>query len=165
MDFNDKLKSLILEAKNKGFSLNKETLSFENNVKEDSVRILHVRGCSYGEEESMGNYEIYDKIFKLDAAIYNEIIEAKDEYETYEKICENIKDQDFFKCYLFEDICSVDWKYKEITEPDLTPNNLEMILRMSSESIMCEFFVYSITLEEFKNRKEIYMYLRSPMPF
>jgi len=117
MDYNKELINIRLrevqlmqEAKENGFiydSINRKFIK-----KEEQIYIIHISINTLGSGESLGKFEIYDKVFQVDerlANIASKINNLEDFME--ELLFYKDWDNDFLKCSIFDEVHLSDWFY------------------------------------------------------
>lgn len=103
MDYNAELKKLINEAKMNGFEF--VDGEFRNIKTEDFVKCIYVRCGGVGAGESLGELEIFDKIYVLSNEEYDSLMKPMDKEIALDACIDKIesfKDEDWFNCDAIE---------------------------------------------------------------
>ena len=97
MNYNLELKKLINEAKMNGYEF--VDGEFRDIKKEEFIKCIYVRCGSIGAGESLGELEIFDKIYVLSDDEYNSLIKPMDEDTALDECINKIEefdDEDWF---------------------------------------------------------------------
>lgn len=103
MNYNLELKKLINEAKMNGYEF--VDGEFRDIKKEEFIKCIYVRCGSIGAGESLGELEIFDKIYVLSDDEYNSLIKPMDEDTALDECINKIEefdDEDWFDCDAIE---------------------------------------------------------------
>jgi hypothetical protein len=167
MDYNKKLKTLnkekedlIEQAKKDGYKLIDKEL-----IKSKYIYVIHITMNTIGAGESLGQFELYDKMFKVDEDFVKKAKRTKDLDEFMEEVI-FIKDwdDDFRKASIFEDIQLSDWFYVDDTGKSVWNNDIKNIItfRFSYlDSTMGNVSILKCPIDILENHNNIYHYTKS----
>jgi len=101
---------LIQEAEENGYIYDSKNNTF--NKQDELIYIIHISINTLGSGESLGKFEIYDKIFQVDeryasnASKINNLEDFMEDVLFYKDW-----DNDFLKCSIFDEVHLSDWFY------------------------------------------------------
>lgn len=167
MNYNERLKNLINEAKSDGFEYVDGKFI---DGKKDYVKVINVRAGTVGSGESNGSMEVFDKLYILSDEDYDKLTSLKEdskEDDILECICDiisNYEDEDWQRCLCIEtivncyksiyfceeqealDSCSIDYEC-----------HLKVSLRYLDEYFM-DIQVLNLPITVCKEHKQLYVY-------
>jgi len=168
MDYNKELINIRLrevqlmqEAEDNGFiydSINRKFIK-----KDELIYIIHISINTLGSGESLGKFEIYNKVFQIDERLVN--IASK--INNLEDFMEDVLfykdwDEDFIKCSIFDEVNLSD-RYYHTTEKSHYKNYENIITFSFSyiDSTMGNVTIMKCKPEILKTHKGIYHYTKN----
>lgn len=122
----------------------------------DTKYALHIRINSFGCGESLGDFELYDKVFEISEELFKRALEFK----TFEDYLDELlfdescpKDDDFQECRAFEEIELRDWDYIDRDDKRKYVN-----CRFTYYGMMGEICILECNEDYIKGHKNIYHY-------
>jgi len=168
MDYNKELtnlhnqqQKLIQEAEENGYIYDSKNNTF--NKQEEQIYIIHISINTLGSGESLGKFEIYDKVFQIDERFAN--IASK--INNLEDFMEDVLfykdwDNDFIKCSIFDEVNLSDRFYH--TTDKSTYKNYENIITFSFSyigSTIGNVTIIKCKPEILNTHKSIYHYTKN----
>jgi len=168
MNYNNELiklrlkeKQLYQKAEDNGFiydSLNKKFIK-----QDEQIYIIHIAINTIGGGESIGNFEIYDKVFQVDE---NFALNAS-KIDNLEDFMEDVLfykdwDNDFLKCSIFDEVHLSDWFYH--TKDKSAYDKYENIITFSFsyiDSTMGNVTIIKCKPEILNTHKNVYHYTKN----
>jgi len=149
---------LINKAEENGYIYDAENNTF---IKQDKlIYVIHISINTLGAGESLGKFEIYDKVFQVDeefalnASKINNLEEFMEHVLFYK-----VWDDDIIKCNVFDEVHLSDWFYCHTEESQYTGYENIITFRFSYiDSTMGNVTVMKCKPEILKTHKGIYHY-------
>ena len=168
MDYNNELIKIRLEeqqlhrqAEIDGFtydSLNKKFIK-----RDEQIYIIHIAINTIGGGESLGKFEIYDKVlqideeFALNASKINNLSDFMDNV-----LCARNWDKDFIRCNVFEQVELSNWFYCDIERSVYKDYENIITFRFSyNDHMMGNVTIMKCKSEVLRTHKSIYHYSKS----
>ena len=168
MDYNNELIKLRLEeqqlhrqAEIDGFTYDNINKKF---IKQDEqIYIIHIAINTIGGGESLGHFEIYDKVFQVDeqfALNTSKINNLSDFMDNV--LCAKDWDKDFVRCSVFEQVELSNWFYYDINRS--VYKDYKNIITFSfayNDHMMGNVTIMKCKSEVLKKHKSIYHYTKN----
>jgi len=165
MDYNKELtnlynqqQKLIQEAEENGYIYDSKNNTF--NKQDELIYIIHISINTLGSGESLGKFEIYDKVFQVDEkfALNSSKINNLDDFMEDILFFKNW-DDDFEKCSVFDEVHLSDWFYCHTDKSQYTGYENIITFRFSYiDSTMGNVTIMKCKPEILKTHKGIYHY-------
>ena len=168
MNYNNELiklhnqqQKLIQEAQQNGYIYDSKNNTF--NKQDELIYIIHISINTLGSGESLGKFEIYDKVFQVDERLAN--IASK--INNLEDFMEDVLfykdwDNDFLKCSIFDEVHLSDWFYCHIDKSQYTGYKNIITFRFSYiDSTMGNVTIMKCKTEILNTHKSIYHYTKN----
>ena len=168
MDYNNELIKLRLEeqqlhrqAEIDGFTYDNINKKF---IKQDEqIYIIHIAINTIGGGESLGHFEIYDKVFQVDeqfALNTSKINNLSDFMDNV--LCAKDWDKDFVRCSVFEQVELSNWFYCDMERSVYKDYENIITFRFAyNDHMMGNVTIMKCKSEVLKTHKSIYHYTKS----
>lgn len=165
MNYNVELKKLINEAKMNGYEFIDG--EFKNVKKEEFVKCIYVRCGGIGAGESLGELEIFDKIYILSNEEYDSLTKPMDK-DTALDACinkiEECNDEDWFNCDAIETSISCGELYFYNDDEEKTESGAGIFKKQIYMSYLDAYYlsikVGKIKTKAFDKHKSVYCFSR-----
>jgi len=149
---------LINKAESNGYIYDSKSNTFKN--QEELIYIIHISINTLGAGESLGKFEIYDKVFQIDeefalnASKINNLNEFMEHVLFYK-----VWDEDILKCSVFDDVQLSRWFYCHTEESQYTGYENIITFRFSYiNSTMGNVTIMKCKPDILNKHKSIYHY-------
>ena len=160
-NINNQQQKLIQEAQQNGYIYDSKNNTF--NKQDELIYIIHISINTLGSGESLGKFEIYDKVFQIDERLANIALKIDNLNDfTDDVLFYKDWDYDFLKCSIFDEVHLSDRFY--YTTEKSAYNEYENIITFSFSyinSTMGNVTIMKCKPEILNTHKSIYHYTKN----